>query len=211
MPVGVGGNAFAELGCMPVVAEPDGPGEPCEILGRGLGHGLDTCDRGSICWQNSYAGDATECIHLCSGSEAQPVCPADGSTCFKLAAVNIGICLSECWPAEPEPECGPMMTCVDDLDAGFACAPDASGEGGAFLTPCTAPQECDPGLACRPAAAILGCQDPLCCTPYCVLDSPYTPDADNASLKCPGSTRCRNLYTDDAPPLLAWLGVCEDP
>ena len=210
MPVGAGGNGFAALKCMPVVAEPDGLGEQCEVLGRGLGHGLDTCDRGTLCWYNSYAGDATECISFCSGSEPEPIC-SPGSSCMKLASLSMGICLSECWPTDPEAECGPMMACVESLDAEFECAPDLSGDGGAFLTPCTEPLNCDPGRACRPSAVVAGCEHQMCCTPCCVLDSPYVSDADNGALKCPGSMQCRNLYDKDAPPFLGWAGVCEIP
>ena len=63
--------------CVPLDANPAGPGEPC----RAESLGFDDCDVGSMCWNVDRTGHG-ECIPFCTGS------PEEGTTDTELHAAG---------------------------------------------------------------------------------------------------------------------------
>ena len=193
--------------CVPLARDPNSVGEPCEYLGP-HGTGLDSCEKGAWCLENPLVLNQAECVSFCAGSPERPTCPQNGVECQQIIGSHNDSCLADCWPTNAT--CGDSSACVEDNQGEFHCADDISGENGQFGDPCAVPADCDPGLACRLGEAVPGCISPKCCTPFCLLDDPYTTDLAHDATKCPNdSMLCRNWYTQDAPPWLSWTGVCE--
>lgn len=119
-------------------------------------------------------------------------------------------------PTGPQPSCHPLEPDCSEpeacypIDGLWQCAPDASGELGAYGDPCDADDACDPGLACLPTNALppgLPCEDAAgCCTVLCDFSDP------DASLGCPSAAEgqlCLPWYPPgDAPPGYDDVGVC---
>jgi hypothetical protein len=99
--------------------------------------------------------------------------------------------------------CGP----VNDV---FACAPDASGDQGAFGDPCQFINSCDPGLVCLSDSVFSNCQGAVgCCSTFCDVSDP-TSDAMCAALD-PGMS-CEPWYQPGMVPLgYEDLGACSVP
>lgn len=119
-------------------------------------------------------------------------------------------------PTGPQPSCHPLEPDCSEpeacypIDGLWQCAPDASGELGAYGDPCEADDACDPGLACLPTNALppgLPCEDAAgCCTVLCDFSDP------DASLGCPSAAEgqlCLPWYPPgEAPPGYDDVGVC---
>lgn len=119
-------------------------------------------------------------------------------------------------PTGPQPSCHPLEPDCSEpeacypIDGLWQCAPDASGELGAYGDPCDADDACDPGLACLPTNALppgLPCEDAAgCCTVLCDFSDP------DASLGCPSAAEgqlCLPWYPPgEAPPGYDDVGVC---
>jgi hypothetical protein len=90
------------------------------------------------------------------------------------------------------------------IDQDFVCAPDASGEMGAYGDPCEYLNVCDPGLACIPPEFVPGCSAAGCCSPFCYLGQPNN---------CPGATQlCIPWFEPgQSPPGYEHVGVCGIP
>jgi hypothetical protein len=59
--------------CVPVVVDPDQPGEPCMDIGS-HGDGLDSCAEGSVC-EYVLPTKIGRCMAHCQGSPSEPTCP----------------------------------------------------------------------------------------------------------------------------------------
>lgn len=116
----------------------------------------------------------------------------------------------------PQPSCHPLAPdCPEPqacypIDGVWQCAPDASGDTGAYGDPCEADDACDPGLACLPTNALppgLPCEGASgCCTVLCDFSDPA------ASLSCPSAKAgqlCLPWYPEgEAPPGYDDVGAC---
>jgi len=203
----VDGNEAAQ--CRPVVADPDGVGEPCTVLGKSS-EGLDTCPEGHFCWRDDWASQLGTCLALCIGSPGDPSCPGPDLVCELDPSGVENLCVRHCDPLAPD--CPGDDLCVPDHvgdpEAGhFMCIHDASGDEGQVFDPCTKINTCDQGLHCGSAFMIPECGgDPekLCCMPYC--DLTVEPDV------CPGvGEECFKWHQGVTPPGLEEVGLCGVP
>jgi hypothetical protein len=177
--------------CVPIVAEPDHPGEPCTVEGDPLS-GIDSCDLDSICLDVDPDTLTGTCVRGCDGVPEQPSCPVD-TTCRVTNDGALAVCLPACDPllqdCAADHACGPNPGADD-----FLCAADASGDEGQAFDPCASQGACDPGLVCVAPAAAVEC-DPAaigCCVPFCDLSLP--PGQPGA-----GQT-CVSWYDPEPPP-----------
>ena len=196
-----GGSAWNAMFCLPLDPDPVGVGEACEVEGDGVS-GIDDCDAGSMCWGVDPDTLEGECVAFCGGTADDPTCDAG-----HLCVISNGGVLNLC-----QPYCDPLLQDCADGDAcypveeAFICAPDASGEGGAYGDPCEYINVCDPGLACIGVDFVPGCNgDAGCCSPFCALSDPGV---------CPGGGQeCLAWFDDGAAPTPALqdVGVCAVP
>ena len=153
--------------CAPLDPDPIPVGEPCTKLHP------DPCVAGAYCAFGAAELQGT-CRPFCTGTVAEPVCPAD-SDCADIG--DIFVCLPTCDPLAPA--CSDTEVCAPNpnKDGLFLCAPDASLEGGALFSPCEYANGRDPGLYCS-EEKIDPCDLNIygCCLPYCDLDMPVCPD-----------------------------------
>ncbi|MDC0675073.1 hypothetical protein [Nannocystis radixulma] len=188
--------------CVPLDAEPAGPGEPCTIESSPTSF-IDTCDLHSICFGVDPDTLAPVCVPLCSGSPDAPECP-DGSAC--VIADNLIPCLPTCDPLAST--CPMGQVCSPDsffVPTNFVCFTADVGALKQQFEPCDGPSTCAAGLACADAGLAVECdpqQSATCCLPYCDLDQPT----------CPGvMQQCQPFFPDPPPPELAHVGLCRLP
>ena len=182
-----GGNAWGATMCAPIVAEPDAPGQACEVFESQVS-GLDTCAVGSMCWDVGPENLEGTCVAFCSGAEGDPFCDDPSRYCAAIGSVLI-LCLPTCDPLLQD--CPEFLAC-HWLGQDFACIVDSSGpDEGAAGGECRFTNGCDPGLHCSDAGR---------CTPFCDLSAPA----------CPAGQRCEPWYGDPAlaKPGYANVGVC---
>lgn len=188
-----GGNAWNAMRCSPVVPDPAQPGEPCTVEGSGVS-GIDNCDFHSMCWDVDPDTLEGTCVAMCVGAEAAPACAESGHSCSVDGSGTLTLCLPVCDPLAQD--CAPTQGCYY-LASTYACAPDASGEGGAPFTPCEFTNGCDPGSLCGQSPACEG--GPNCCVPFCSLSEP----------DCPETTSCIPAFSPGEEPVgLGDVGFC---
>lgn len=200
------GAVWNATACFPIVPDPADVGEPCQWIG-GVWSGYDDCGWSQICWSFDQDQPAV-CKELCLAGHPEDF---DTYTCEDpLAVPFIGCqtCFCVCeLPCDPlAQDCGEDQECIPALEL-FECAPDASGDAGAYGEPCEYSNVCDPGLACLPPETVPGCAGEIgCCTPYCDTTQPNT---------CPGAAEgqtCQPWYEPGAaPPGLEHVGACALP
>ncbi|MEM6989599.1 MAG: hypothetical protein AAF721_03855 [Myxococcota bacterium] len=213
-PAFVDGRASWTLTCMPVVDHPDQDGEFCTVVGHGAS-GLDSCDRGMMCWDVDFETLVGICVPFCLRTQDRLSCEDPDRTCS--GGKEFQLCLPDCDPLadvgglagetnEGLQTCPAGCACYPQ-QATFICAPDMSGEAGAPGDTCEFVNTCGPGTVCLPAESANVC-DPeagACCIPVCDLDDP---DAI-----CPAfdpSTSCTPWYEEgQAPPGYEDIGVCD--
>ena len=186
-------------GCFPIVAEPAGPGESCELSDDASGY-LDDCERGSVCWDwDRWAGQGT-CVPLALREDADPRC-GDPMTTEAIIHRRWWLCVPRCDPLDAS-TCPQQQACYPLRDE-FGCVPDGSGDSGAPGDPCEYINACDPGSACIGAAAALDCPAGSCCLPFCDLTDP----------ECPPGLACEPWLPDggSASPLDHDVGICIAP
>lgn len=198
-----GGSSWNATKCVPIVDDPDEVGEPCTVEGSGVS-GLDSCVLGSVCWDVDPETNTGTCISFCIGSETNPTCPDPSQLC---SGRDFMLCLPLCCPLEQD--CADGQGCYPINDE-FTCAPDASGDAGAFGDGCEFLNVCDPGLFCANADTVPNCHGSLgCCSEFCDLTNP------NASAGCLGASggqECVPWYQEgQAPPGFEHTGVCAIP
>lgn len=189
-----GGATWNSTRCSPVDDMPGMVGDSCTVEGSATS-GIDTCGVGLMCWDVDPVIEIGRCIALCTGSEAEPTCQDAGASCYEIAGVFM--CPSLCHPLLQD--CSAGEACYP-VDSEFVCAPDVSGDMGAFGDPCRFINACDAGAVCIGGAQVPGCLgDTGCCTPLCDASDPA----------CPGGTTCTNWYVEgEAPPGYEDVGVC---
>jgi len=188
--------------CAPIAADPGQPGEPCSFEGN-VAAGVDTCDRGVVCWHLEEDSLQGTCVAMCKGSIGEPICDDSTTACASTLDGLLNLCLPACDPLAPG--CAAEELCVS-FGGDFICTPDASGDEGQVFDPCESVNGCDPGLFCADSVSANEC-DPLaggCCLPFCDLDLP--PD-------CPGALQqCQSWFEPgEAPPGHEDLGGCVLP
>lgn len=160
-----GGGSWNATRCVPIAPDPGEPGDPCTVEGSGTS-GIDTCELGAMCWDVDPKTNEGTCVAYCQGSESNPFCEDPDTQC---EGRDILICLPLCCPIEQD--CPEGQACYSIVDS-FNCAPDASGDLGAFGDPCEFVNVCDPGLLCLAAESVPDCASSIgCCTPFCQVGS----------------------------------------
>lgn len=203
-----GGNAWNATKCVPLDDNPAQPGDPCQADGNG-GTGLDDCDVGSLCW-NLDETNMGRCVAFCDGSPANPVCN-DPATACSFSNDVLALCLPTCDPLTQNCDMGAGEACyLNGNTTEFFCAPDYSGEGGAYGEACDSMfiNVCNAGLMCTPSNTVPNCPGASgCCTPFC--------DVSLGDEECPGAAggqACIAIYdTGQAPPGYDDVGVCVIP
>ena len=117
----------------------------------------------------------------------------------------LALCLPGCDPLVQD--CQPGEGCFPVGDT-FVCAPDSSGDQGAYGDGCEFINVCDPGLYCAFPELVPDCVGASgCCTPFC--------DLTDAGFVCPGAgdgQECISFFEEgQAPPGLEDVGVCALP
>jgi hypothetical protein len=212
------GGSWDATKCVPVVNDPDQPGEECSSDGPVAG--TDSCDKGAMCWGVDDKNIGT-CVALCTGSPDASMCEPGPSGPLVCVIANDGA-LNLCLPA-----CDPLLQdCLDPnevcypISDGFTCAPDASGEEGQHNDSCAFINTCDKGLMCADAAFVgAGCVPPAtsCCTEFCecTMWDPVTFKCQDPAVKCPNPDQsCVQYFTAPFPlqPANAEdIGVCGVP
>ncbi len=194
-----GGNAWNATRCVPVARDPAAAGEPCTAEGSGVS-GIDSCERGSMCWNLDSNLEGT-CYAHCTGSPQAPVCEDATQACLIGGDDVLTLCYPRCNPLTQD-ECAPGQACYP-LYESLHCAPDASGEGGAPLSECEFINACDPGTACVDPALSEACSPDAagCCLPWCDLSAPA----------CPGEMVCMPWFEEgEPPPGSETVGLCVD-
>ncbi|MEM6292089.1 MAG: hypothetical protein AAGA54_12515 [Myxococcota bacterium] len=190
-----GNLALDDARCVEVVERPDAVGEPCTWTDGSSSGGLDSCERGAVCWTSVWGSDGS-CVALCSGDEAAPTCAVDGP-CFAFEERADDVCLPWCDPFRGT--CAGGVSCRPTI-AGFVCTPGVVPEAAGTGTPCRTVLSCSPGLVC--AEPVIGWCDPNagpCCQPPCDLDAPA----------CPDGAVC-TPWPDPLGPGQSHVGVCVD-
>lgn len=202
-----GGNSWNATKCVPVVDDPAGLGEPCHVEISGTS-GIDDCGHGALCWDVDPRTLEGYCIGFCLGSESNPECEDPNAFCTSSGA--LGFCRPRCNPVAQD--CPPGQGCYLIANE-WGCAPDASGDAGAYGDPCEFINVCDPGLMCLDASTVppgLPCEGAGgCCTEVCDITDPA------GDLQCGGAVGgqvCVPWYADGtALPIYENVGVCTLP
>jgi hypothetical protein len=202
---GDGDNSWESLACFPIVPDPDGLYEPCQVFESGVS-GKDTCDKWLMCWNVDPDTGTGVCFGQCMGTWDNPSC-ADPQAVCNGGRSALSICLPGCDPLLQG--CPLADLCVpnpQDPDS-FICVIDGSGDEGQAFDVCEYANACDAGLLCANPALAIEC-DPMapgCCIPFCDLSvMPPT---------CPGKDQqCLPWHeAGQAPPGLENVGVCGLP
>ena len=188
-----GGSAWNAMRCSPLAPDPGQPGEPCTVDSSEVS-GVDDCALHSVCWDVDPETLEGTCRAMCLGSETTPACAAVDEFCTGNGEGTLNLCLPICDPIAQD--CGVGDACYPVHDF-YACAPDASGDGGGSFESCAYINGCDPGFAC---ASVPLCGDvPGCCVPFCALSDPTCPD---------GTTCVAWLDPGEAPIGFEDVGIC---
>lgn len=201
-----GGASWNATRCSPVDPNPAQAGDECTVEGSGVS-GIDNCDVGLMCWNVDENGVGV-CEDMCTGSADNPICENPDDVCSIANDGAIVLCLAACDPlSQTCPIENEVCYPINDV---WACAPDASGEMGAYGDPCEYINACDLGAVCLGAAAFTECTGGVgCCSTVCNIDAPES-DAECQALD-PGQS-CEPWYTEGmAPPNYENVGVCALP
>ncbi len=201
-----GGASWNDAMCVPIVEDPNLPGEPCTAEGNGLS-GIDDCDGTSMCWDvDPETGEGT-CTAYCIGGWEDPHCFEPCFDCYIAGDGFLALCFPTCDPIIQNCDVGQGCYAINET---FTCAPDASPEGAGIGTACEFLNACPPGLLCLDGENVPGCPAIGCCSPVCPVGG-----AD----PCPGllpETECTPWFSEGPPKgdglcLSAEPGVCVRP
>lgn len=204
-----GGSTWNATKCVPVVDDPAGTGESCQVEGHPLS-GLDDCDFGAICLEVDPVTLQGTCMPFCVGSAEDPTCGDEDRICPVFGDGAIVFCVPKCNPVLDD--CGAEHVCVPHGDQ-WMCAWDSSGDTGAYGDSCEYVGACDPGLVCVGSPAVppgLPCEGATgCCTEICDATDP------RGDAQCTGAVEgqtCQPWYeVGTAPVGLEGVGVCALP
>ena len=140
-----GGSSWNAVKCVPIAANPGQTGDACTVEGGGTS-GIDTCDRGNMCWEVNAENVGT-CVAQCAGSPDAPSC-VDGGSCLIANDGVLALCFPACDPLVGD--CPEGDTCLPSPSGSgaFMCVIDASGEQGKTFDACEFANACDPGRLC---------------------------------------------------------------
>ncbi len=197
-----GGGSWNALKCSPIEPNPGQSGDVCTAVG-GAVSGVDTCDLGLLCWYVDE-NDQGSCLDQCTGSEEDPICPAN-TVCDVTNMGVLTLCLPTCDPL--------LVNCKDgeicfysNVAGSFICDFDGSGEMGAYGDPCEFINVCDPGLFCANPDNVPDCMAGGCCSEYCDINEPNTCAGKD------GGQMCEAWFEmGSAPPGLEHVGACVIP
>jgi hypothetical protein len=199
-----GGTAWNSAKCVMVQVDPGQPGDVCTVEGSAVS-GVDSCDKGVMCWDVDPNTQMGVCVALCTGSVEAPMCDSE-HTCFVSNDGILNLCLLQCDPLAQD--CPGDDLCIPNPQGQgeFACVLDASGDAGKAFDPCEFINSCDKGLFCANPANAMMC-DPQaigCCLPFCDLEE---------MVMCPGMEQtCLPWFEmGTAPPGLETVGYCGIP
>jgi hypothetical protein len=206
---GDGDNAWESLKCTPVMENAGAVGDTCTVEGGGTS-GIDSCEKGAMCWSvDPETGEGT-CVEQCKGSPDQPKCDTPDAFCLNANEGVLTLCLPGCDPLMQG--CSNGDLCVPNpMDPNsFICVIDASGEEGQEWDACEYANACDAGLLCANPALATEC-DPQaagCCLPFCDIQLVM-----DGTEKCNGANQdCLPWYEEgQAPPGFENVGVCGLP
>lgn len=202
-----GGSAWNDTMCVEIVDNPNGPGEPCTVVGSGVS-GLDDCDGTSMCWDIDVDTNEGSCVPFCIGTLVEPGCADTCASCTISGEGVLNLCLSGWDPLEQD--CEPDQACYPVGD-GFVCGPYAGEPDATVGSPCEFLNVCPAGTACISAAAVPGCEGSAgCCSPYCEVGAD-----ESCNVELPGSL-CMSWFEnkEDGPPkecTSGQVGVCAVP
>ena len=191
-----GGNSWNATRCFPIDPDPDAVGEPCTVVDNGVS-GMDSCELGAMCWYVDPETNTGTCVSFCQGTEANPVCPDPATHC---EGRDVTLCLPGCCPLEQDCHEGSACYPVNDT---FACAPDASGELGAYGDECEYLNACDPYFFCGAPEHVPGCEGSQgCCNALCFVGSTICSDYSKV-------LQCVPWFEEgQAPPGYENVGAC---
>jgi hypothetical protein len=135
-----GGGAWNSVRCVPVVDDPKQPGEPCTVIDSRTS-GIDDCALGTMCWNVDHDTLIGECVELCGGSNASPVCSDPCDQCNIAYEGVVLVCAPPCDPVIQD--CGEGEKCVGFAMGSIARLIRRTSRWPVSLAPC-------PGTA-RPA------------------------------------------------------------
>lgn len=194
-----GGSAWNNTKCVAVYEDADQPGDDCTVEGSGVS-GIDSCDKGSMCWSVDPSTNKGVCVDLCDGNAEAPICES-GHSCA-IANKVLNLCLPFCDPLAQD--CPNAELCIPS-GQGFVCVFDASGEEGQVFDPCEFGNVCDQGLYCLPPSYAAECDAAAggCCLPFCDVKAP----------DCTGAGQMCLPWFDEgtAPPGYENVGICGIP
>jgi hypothetical protein len=183
--------------CAPMDPQPDPVGAPCLMEGDATS-GIDSCERGAMCWNVDPETLEGVCVGFCGGTEISPICPL-GSSCAIFNAGTLPLCLPECDPLGDDCEEG--LACQSG-GAAFVCLPTQAG--GIIADGCEAQGGCPSGSVCAtPQSA--RCPEG-CCAPYCDTTDPAA--HDDCSALGEGLVCVPWFEPGTAPPDHENVGVC---
>lgn len=201
-----GGGAWNAFRCSPVADDPIPVDGTCHVEGSATS-GLDDCEFGALCYGVDPETLEGTCAPMCIGSVEEPFCADPGRYCYISGAGTILPCIAYCRPIEQD--CPTGEACYP-IASHWTCAPDASGDFGAYGDPCELINVCDPGLVCLDASVVppgLPCEGRVgCCTEICDVSDPA---GDAQCSGAAGGQQCLPWYTDAAAPVVVGdVGVC---
>lgn len=197
-----GGPEWNALRCTPIAKKASAIGAPCSVTG-GPVSGFDSCEPRAMCWNVDRETLVGECVAMCEGSEAHPVCAVPQTECMIANQGVLTLCLRPCDPIIQD--CIEGQGCYPMNGAAFACVVDVSSELGSMGDPCDFRNTCDPGLLCVAGEGVPGCTSNMCCTRFC--------DVHGAEPPCFAGQSCVPYWedVDHAPPGYEPVGICFTP
>lgn len=204
-----GGGAWNATRCSPIAENPAADGEPCHAEGSATS-GVDDCERGTMCWDVDPKTLEGVCVDFCVGTYDHPYCEDPSEVCPITGDGAILVCVPTCNPLQTD--CLEGEACYP-VGQYWLCAPDASGDLGAYGDPCEFINVCDSGLVCLDASTVppgQPCEGAAgCCTEFCDLGDRL------GDMQCAGAAEgqtCQAWYdAGTAPPGYEEVGVCALP
>ena len=207
-----GGGAWNATHCTPIAEDPMPVDGPCHVVGAETS-GIDDCEFGAICYDVDPETLEGTCVPMCVGSDdidGELYCEDPDRFCYVSGDGAIIPCLPLCDGVAQDCPAGDACYAVSEH---WSCAPDASGDAGAYGDPCEYINVCDPGLLCLDPSVVppgLPCEGASgCCTEVCNLDDPA---GDQQCAGAAGGQQCVPWYEDgEAPIVIEHVGVCAVP
>jgi hypothetical protein len=108
-------------------------GEPCHAE-RSRFSGIDDCELGAMCWDVERVTLEGNCVPFCMGtSEEDAYCAEPDTLCEVSTRLPILLCTPVCDPLAQDCPAGEACYFFSSL---WQCAPDTSGDAGAYGDPC---------------------------------------------------------------------------